>query len=46
MIEWKAFHCKRERSKVRVGSDLTEAYGHGQYQIKESKFFTALRRKR
>ena len=39
MIEWKAFHSKRERNKIRVGSDLTDAQGHEQYQIKESKLY-------
>lgn len=37
MIEWKAFHSKRERSKIKAGSDLTDAQGQEQYQIKESK---------
>lgn len=45
MVGRKAFTLKGQEYG-KGGHDLTDTYGQGQYQIKESKSFTILTRKR
>lgn len=48
MVGWKAFHSRRERegSLIKACSYLTDAYGHGHYQMeKKIKIFYYLEKR-